>query len=219
MKRQRPTPYINRPYKRPRLVRQDADVTAVVRKELRKKTDWKYTDYAVTQSAVYYNAAPVSLLQNLVRGDVGINNFEGNIINPQGLTVKYFAESIQSSYEAVRIMIFQWMDSATPATSGILQNTGTTTALVSPTLITNKAYIRVLYDRLHPLQPSYNGAASCSGMAEATVYIPGRKLRQIRFNSGNNTVQDGNIYVLALSDDTALGTVNLTLYSRLTFSD
>lgn len=221
MKRQRSSSVSSKTNKKPRIARQDATVTAVVRKELRKKTDWKYADYSITGGVVYNNTQPVSLLTNLTRGQTGLNSFLGNTIRPQALTIKYFATSQQESYEALRIVVFQWFDSATPATNGVLQTDATTTALVSPTLVTNKSYIKILYDKLHIATISaYEGGTRGAGYAEpCTVYIPGKRLREVRYNSGSNTVQDGNIYLLALTDDTALGTVAFTMYSRITFSD
>lgn len=221
MKRQRSDSSSSRMGKKPRVSRQDATVTAVVRKELRKKTDWKYADYSVAANAVYYNAQPVSLLTNLTRGNLGINNFIGNVIRPQAITLKYFGQSSEI-WEVLRIVVFQWFDAVTPFTSGILQDSTLNYALVSPTLVTNKQYIKILYDQSHSLAPTAGGDTTVIGSgitSPVTVYIPGKRLRPVRYNSGNNTCQDGNIYVLALSGDTALATVNLTMYSRITFSD
>lgn len=223
MKRQRSSSTSNKSSKKPRYARQDATVTAVVRKELRKKTDWLYCDYAVTNNAIYNNSQPASLLANLSRGDAGINQFNGNIIRPQAITVKYFAQTAQAAYQALRVIIFQWFDSATPALSGVLQNDATTLALVSPTLITNKGFLKILYDQLHTCAlTAADGTTLGNGLVHpVTVYIPGKRLRPIRFPSSGATPtpQDGGLFVLALSDDQALGTINLTLYSRITFAD
>jgi len=190
----------------------------IVKAELRKKIDWKYTDYAVTSSPVYYNSPPLSLLSNLTRGQLGINNFLGNTIRPQAITIKYFCETSQETYQALRFVVFQWFDAATPATSGVLQDSNQTIALVSPTLVTNKPYIKILYDKLHVLATTSSPAGN--GIIQGqTVYIKGRRLKEIRYNSSTNTCQDGNLFVLAISNDTALGTVNLTMYSRVTFAD
>lgn len=205
---------------RKRARRNPQTVQAIVKNELRKTVDWKYTDYSVTSNAIYDIAAPISLLSNLVRGDTGFNNFNGNTIRPQAITIKYFAETVQPPYEALRFMVFQWFDSTAPATAGVLATSANTTALVAPTLVTNKPYIKVLYDKLHLLSPNTAAANVSSGFAQpTTIYIPGKKLKDVRFASAANTVQDGDLYVLALSNDAALGTVNLTMYSRVTFSD
>lgn len=193
----------------------------IVRKELRKNTDWRYADAAATGVAIYTSGAINSLLSNLIRGDAGLNNFQGNMIKPQAITFKYYAQTNQV-YNVLRVMLIQWFDSATPALSGLLQSVVAGQGVIAPTLITNKEYIKVLYDKTHMLSPSAGGDSTVTGdgiIDPVTVYIPGRRLRPIKYNSGTNVVQDGNLYLVAISDDTALSTVNLTWYSRVTFAD
>jgi len=221
MKRQRSTSQSGSgPNKKPRMQRQNATVQAVVRKELRKKTDWRYADWSVSASPIYSTANIVNIFQNLTRGDAGLNNFQGNDIQPQAITMKYYCETAQP-FNTIRVMLFQWFDSAIPALTGILQSGVTGIALVSPTLVTNKKYIKVLYDKTHMLAPTA-GDASIVGngtIEPVTVYIPGKRLRTVRYNATTNTVQDGAIYLLLVSDDAALGTVNFTTFVRTTFSD
>jgi len=221
MKRQRSYSASSKTSKKPRLQRQDATVSAVVRKELRKKTDWKYADNSLSGS-VSSTGTITSVFGNLIRGDAGINEFSGNDIKPQALLVKYYIQTNQT-YNAVRVMIFQWFDSAVPAISGVLQTNSNPMATISPTLITNKRYIKVLHDKTHLVSPSAGGDSAVTGngvIPEAvTVYIPGKRLRPVRYNSGNNTVQDGQIYLLAISDDAVTSFPQLYWYSRVTFSD
>lgn len=221
MKRQASTQAISTRRKRAKASTSTTTVQAVVRKELRKKTDWKYTDVGSTAVPVYNTGTIASMYANLTRGDLGINNFEGNVVNPQALTFKYYAETAQP-FNTIRVMLIQWFDAATPLLAGLLQSTSSGLAVIAPTLVTNKQYIKVLYDRTHMLAPSAADGGAIFGngiMQPVTVYIPGKRLRNTRFNSGTNVVQDGNIYLLAVSDDAALGTVNLNYYSRITFSD
>lgn len=223
MKRQRSGSVNSKAAKKPRLVRQDATVTAVVRKELRKKTDWKFTDYGISSSPIYNIGAIETLYQNLSRGTNGKDNYTGNVIRPQAITLKYWAECGSTKWTNLRVMIFQWFDSVIPSVSGILENTTTGQGVISPTLITNKQYIKVLYDKTHILSPTAaDGSGNVIGYGTVdpqTVYIPGKRLRTTKFNSNSNVVQDGDIYILMISDDSALGTVNFTMYSRVTFSD
>jgi len=198
--------------------RQNATVTAVVRKELRKKTDWKYTDHSATAVNVYSSGTITSLYSNLVRGDTGYNNFDGNVVRPQAITLKYYAHTSQLR-NCVRVMLFQWFDSSVPALSGVLQHTGATQLpVVSPTLITNKGFLKVLYDRSH--QFAKPNDVDTEGVTDViTVYIPGKRLRQTRFNSGANTVQEGCLYLLVVSDDLAVPSPQITWVSRVTFAD
>jgi len=208
------------PRKRPR-VSQEAQVAAAVRKELRKKTDWKYTDTALVATNVLTTGGIASLLTNLARGDAGLDDFEGNVINPQAITFKYYMHTSQVR-NVVRVMIFQWFDSVTPVPSGVLQSVVTGLGPISPTLITNKNYIKVLYDHTHQFAPTAGGDTTVTGEGvtdPVTVYIPGKRLKQVRYQSGNNIVQDGNIYLLMISDDLVVPSPQVTYYSRITFSD
>jgi len=216
MKRANSSSNRQRPTKKARLQRQDATVS-IVRKELRKKTDWLYTDQSTYQLPVYNTGSPMpTLFANLVRGTAGLNNFAGNDMRPQAITLKYYAETAQS-YNALRVLLFQWFDQTTPGLTGILQNGNTGIALCSPINVTNRKYIKVLYDRTHMLAP---GAAGASGIMEpVTVYIPGKRLRPVHFNWSSNTVQTGNIFLLLVSDDAATGTVNVTFHTRVTYAD
>lgn len=205
---------------RKRARRGQPTVQAIVQKELRKKTDWKYTDHSANGS-VSSTGTVTSLFANLTRGQLGIDNFLGNTVTPQGLLFKYYYTTNQT-YNSCRILVFQWLDAATPVPAGILQSTATGYATISPTLVTNKEYIKVLYDKTHVIAPTAGGDTTPIGLGTSDcikVYIPGKRLRKVRFNSGTNVVQDGNIYVLAISDDAVISYPGLYWYSRITFSD
>lgn len=194
---------------------------AIVKRELRKKTDWKYTDMSFATTNVTSTGTVTSLLANLVRGDAGINTFDGNMITPQAITLKYFTV-INQVYNSVRLIVFQWFDSSTPAPSGILESTATTLGTLSPILVTNKSFIKVLHDQTHILAPTAYDAGTVAGYGLQdciTVYIPGKRLKPIRYNSTTNVVQDGNLYVLAISDDSLTAYPTMSLYSRVTFQD
>lgn len=208
-----------RPAKRARPQNQLALTQTIVRRELRKNIDWKYTDNSFN-GTVSATGAITSLLANLIRGDAGLNEFSGNDVKPQAITFKYYVNSNQI-FNSVRVVLFQWFDSATPVISGVLQTNATSLATISPTLVTNKKYIKVLYDKTHVIAPTAGGDTTVigQGVAHASVYIPGRKLRPVRYNSSANTVQDGNIYCLQISDDNVISYPGLIWYSRITFAD
>lgn len=210
-----------KPTKRARINQSQVAMTQnIVRRELRRNTDWRYTDVSAAALAVYSTPQIVSLYSNLVRGDSGLNNFQGNVVKPQAITMKYYADTAQV-FNVLRVMVFQWFDSVTPALTGILQSGTTGIALCSPVNITNKQYIKVLYDKTHMLAPTAGDAAVIGNgtIDPVTVYIPGKRLRTTRFNATTAVVQDGNIYVMFLSDDAALGTVNVTYHTRVTLKD
>jgi dienelactone hydrolase len=190
-----------------------------VRKEIRKKADWLYTD--VSGSGGVSNAGTfVNLLTSANRGLNGINGYSGNTINPSGLRLKYYWSTDQA-HNSVRVLLFQWFDATVPALNGLLQSTVSGQATLSPMLTTNLQYIKVLYDGHHMIAPTAadGGSVLGSGTACADVYIPGKRLKQIKFNSTYNTVQDGCLYMLLLSDDSVLNFPQCTYYARLTFTD
>ena len=182
--------------------------------------DWKYTD-KTDSGNVTSSGTITSVFSNLVRGDGGINEFNGNDIRPQAVTLKYYITTNQV-FNSVRVMLFQWFDSQTPVPSGILQSTALNLATIAPILVTNKRYIKVLYDRTHVIAPSAGGDTTVLGYGSSdahTVYIPGKRLRPVRYNSSTNVVQDGQIYVLVISDDSVLSYPIIQWYSRVTFQD
>lgn len=199
----------------------DAQVAKIVRKEIRKNTDWRYTDNSQVANNSNTTGTVSSLLANLVRGDNGFNNFQGNEVTPQGLLVKYYIHTSQVR-NVVRVMLIQWFDDVVPVPLGILQNITTGLGPLSATSVTNKRYIKVLYDMTHQFAPTAGGDTTVVGEGvtdPVTVYIPGKRMKNIRYQSTSNTVQDGCLYLLHISDDLAAPSPQITWYSRLTFPD
>lgn len=221
MKRQRSQSAISTRRVKPKLQRQDATVSAVVRKELRKKADWKYTDISAVALNMTTTGAVVSLLGSLIRGDAGINNFDGNTINPQAITFKYYAHTSELR-NTFRVMIFQWFDAAVPSLTSVLQTAAASVATIAPILLQAKSNIKVLYDHTHQMAPSAADGGVVYGegiISPITVYIPGKRLRPVRYNQSTNTVSNGNIYLLYVSDDSVIPAPQITFYSRVTFTD
>lgn len=200
---------------------QDVQATrAIVRSEIKKGSDLKYTDNSLSNVAVSSTGTLFNVLAQLTRGDAGINNFDGNTITPQGLTVKYTWNTNQS-FNTVRVMCVQWFDAAPPATTGILQSGATNTVCISPINITNREFIRVLYDKTQIIAPTAGGDTTPVGfgVCNGQFFISAKRMKKIRYNVSSNTIQDGALYILLVSDDTAPSYPGLSLYSRLSFYD
>lgn len=215
MKRQASTTAISARRKRQR-TNSTSNVQAIVKKELRKKTDWKYTDASVLNAAISANGSIVSLLTNLTRGDTGFNNFEGNMIQPQAITFHYDFHTDQI-YNVMRMMIFQWFDNSVPSVATVLAATTAGVGVLCPVATSAKPLLKVLYDKTVPVAPTAN--SPIQGCFVDKVYIPGKRLRKVQFNSGNLTVQTGNLFALYISDDTLTTFPGTYWYSRVTFSD
>jgi len=179
----------------------------------RSKADLKYVDVTGLSQNMTSSGTLTSIFTNLTRGDNGLNNFNGNTFQPKGVLLNYCVQTNQT-YNYCRVMLVQWKDSAAPALSGILQYTTTGTATVSPTLVTNKSLMKVLYDKTFTVAPTASGDATVLGYGTFCdkVYIPQFKLGKVRFNSTTNVQQDNDIYIVYLSDD------SLSTYPQITFT-
>jgi len=182
---------------------------------MRRVGEVKYTDASSLLQNVSATGSIQAVLGNLVRGDNGINGFDGNTISPIGVTIK-FAMHTDQVYNFCRFMVFQWLDSSTPAVSGILQSQSTGLAPFSSVLVTNRKEIRVLSDTQIALTP---GATGVNGVFQKNIFIPGRKLAKIRYNSTTNVVQHGGIFILTISDDVLTAYPQCTWYARVSFTD
>lgn len=218
MKRKASTQAISTRRKVPRT--SQSTVSAQVKKELRKQTDWKYCDQTLTAVGVSSTGAVYGLLNTLVRGHAGLNNFDGNIIRPQAITFKYYWNTDQA-FNTVRVLIVQWNDVTIPTPGSILQAIGTGLGTISPVNINNKSFMKVLYDKTHILAPTAGDASTAygEGVVYDQVYIPGKRMKPIRYNATSNTVVTGNLYLLQISDDSIATFPTIHWYSRVTFSD
>lgn len=194
---------------------------AIVRQEINRRVDLKYTDFGTLAFNIGTGGVMSSVFFNMSRGDQGRNQFEGNWIRPTGWLFRYYMHTSEIR-NCVRILLFQWLDATVPVASGVLQDISAGWGVISPTLVTNRNYIRVLYDRTHQIAPQAGNAGTLGGEGISPVvkvWIPGKKLQKVRFQSGANTVQRGDLYVLAISDDVILPQPQLTFWSRVTYSD
>jgi len=192
----------------------------VIYKTPKPKLDVRYTDTSFSNGAISSSGTFQSCLAQLIRGDAGFNNFQGNNIVPVYLQVDYYWNTNQT-HNSCRFMVFQWFDATTPVLGGIVQSGVTGIGTISPTLVTNKPYIKLLYDDKFIFAPTAGGDTTVigQGVHSGCAFIPTKKLKPIRFNSTTNTVQDGNIFVLMISDDIAPTYPACTFYSRLAFTD
>lgn len=192
----------------------------VIYKAPKPKLDVRYTDTAFSNGAISSSSTFQSVLTNLVRGDAGLNNFQGNNIQPLYLQVDYYWNTNQT-HNSCRLMVFQWFDASTPSLGGIVQSGVTGLGTISPTLVTNKPYIKVLHDDRFIFAPTAGGDTTVvgQGVHQGSCFIKQKKLKSVRYNSSTNIVQDGNIYVMMVSDDIAPTYPACTFYSRLAFTD
>lgn len=200
-KRQRSFNTKSRPMKRRRTTRSPQLYRTVI--------DYKVTDstYSTTVSDA---GAVVSLLGNLTRGDNYIDNFEGGRITPASLEFRVSGTPGDAT-NVLRVILFQWFDSTTPAAAGVLQLTGAY-GVFSPKYLSNRDNINVLADRTWTMD-TYNPVFF------ERIYIKGKKMTNVEFPTGAVTAQKGGIYCLMISDSAAATHPSLDWASRVTFID
>lgn len=199
---------------------QSIATSQLIKKELRRVTDVKYADTSGALSNITSSGTVLSLLSNLTRGDLGVNNYSGNTLVPIGVTVNFGIQTNQN-YNYVRVMIFQWLDSLVPVVTGVLASTVTGIGPFANILVTNRKEIRVLSDNIMSVAPTAGGDNTVLGNGTITrkVFIPGSKLEKVRMNSSTDACQHGNICMLFISDDVLTTYPQLSWYSRVSFSD
>jgi len=184
------------------------------------KQDMKYADYSQSNISMTSSGSFYSVLSNLTRGDDGRNNHQGNLIYPKYLQMDYYVYSNQS-YNSCRVMVFQWSDSAAPSLATLLQTISTGIATISPPNISAKSNLKVLCDHKFVIAPTAGGDTTVVGNAihQGSCFIPEKKFKPVRYAASAVNVQDNNIYVLFLSDDTVPTYPAFYFHTRLGFTD
>lgn len=229
MKRQRSNSrtYVNRPFKRPRSIATPEakalkENTAIIRQQRKTtgrvelKVTYKNDAGSVTTSGVIDK-----LTSNLSRGTSGIDNFLGLELLPTsvrvnvGMTMGQSAIAYGDGTNFMRVLVFQWLDSTTPAIGGILQDA---TSPFSMTRWENRENIMVLADRLFALKQTGLQQDSHDAIAER-IYIKGKRMVPIKYNAAGSAVQKGDVYIIILSDSSVTANPYVVYNSQITFTD
>jgi len=124
--------------------------STAVRQIVKQTADLKYTDFQDSVS-VTTTGHLFALVGNLTRGDLGLNNLDGNNLTPVGLTVRY--------YWTTSIIHNAVNDFSTPTMDAILQDVTVAASLLpmQNTEIGNKMNFRILHDEFFVLAPTTPG--------------------------------------------------------------
>jgi hypothetical protein len=188
------------------------EINRQMMKQRNKAKYVKATNYS-QQTTVTTSGSCLLLLNNMARGDSGLDNFHGDFVRPVKLSVRAIFSTNQT-FTTWRFIVFQWLDSTTPIPSGILQTTGSTLGCVSPYLWTNIKKIRVLRDDLFTMFPVNGSYAS-----KVLEYELSSCFSVVQYATGSTAIQGGAIYALVISDDSVVTYPYMELYTQLTFSD
>lgn len=184
------------------------------------RVDMKMT-LGLFQSGVDNSGTVVNILSNMSRGTGMVNEFLGSEILPTSVRERMSialgpgAGGVAADgTNVVRVIIFQWYDSSTPAVSGVLQ----TVNPYSPLRWENKPLINVLSDKLYGVKQQ--GETSITyDLVTDQIYIKSKKIKPVRFHQTNTNAQDGGLYALFISDSSIAPNPYVSSNLSVTYTD
>lgn len=174
----------------------------------------KSLDVAVSTAAIDYTTGVIANLQTgLVRGNAEQSNYIGGKITPTKLMIRYQILGADTT-NMVRIVVLQNKANAgVPTAATVFESVSNIRAPLSAFEINFNDTYRVLYDRLHNLVLS-GDTAQRTGM----IRLFRKKLHPIIFDA-TNALEAYGLWLVAISDSSAVTHPTLQLYSRLTYED
>lgn len=199
-------------------------ISRTVKKEIAKNADYKQARGRWSPSlGIDANGLVFGLSSVLSRGDNGVNQFEGTHIEPKSLKIRWRLENTTAdTFNMIRIMVVQWFDDAIPTNAGFVldgSDLGTIHAPLSARLWTNRPNYKILFDHVEYLNNTANSPGSEGPHKYVETYIPKNKLKRIYFNTSSTRAQRGEIYLVAISDSTAIGHPGVSGTFDMIFTD
>lgn len=198
-------------------VAQTKEVDKEVKRVLARKTDYKYTDFIQATASIDFSGTVYNPLANLIRGDLGKDNFDGNQIDPKWFHVRYAvncADSTATTFNTIRVIIGQSKLLAVPTPALVLENVGSAFSFLAGRNESRRKDYTILYDKMHTLNNSGNQASSHN------VFIPGNRLKPVVYTAnGALSITNGALFIICISDDGLTDYPDFTCYSRVKFAD
>lgn len=199
--------------KRRRLsIAQSIEVKKEVNKQLARKADYKQCSFNIVPTSVSTTGSSYNLFQNMTRGDAATNEYEGSTTQVKNIRVRGQVARADST-QAMRLLIVQMLDTTSPTASTILPAATTVVAPYSRRNWVNRTTYKILRDMLINL---------CTDQESETfdIYIPGFKIRKQWWNdSVANVPTTGGIYLICVSDSSAIAHPTLVFESEIIYSD
>lgn len=188
----------------------DRSITSALKSHIEPKVCYNLLTGGISSSGTITSATA-----GLARGDLPVNNYQGWLIKPVSLRVRY-VYSTDQTFSTVRLMIFQWLDASTPVPGGVLQTVGSAIAPLSPINWSNIGKVRVKYDCTYTLKPRVT--AGFDAKYFDTGYLTGFAPIQFDQAAGANP-QLNEIFILMITDDLIISFPTISLESELIFTD
>lgn len=191
---------------------QSQAVRREVNKQLARKAEYKQTLNSRTNATtIDYSGTVYSLLENLVRGDSSLNNFDGSSISVKSIRIRGEMFPADGS-NVLRMIVFQWRDSGTPSVSGIINNSGTPLGPFGTRYFANKKTMKILADRIciaHTYKPA----------CLVDIFVPGNKIRPTWFQTSNDSPASNGLFFLVISDSSTVAHPAFQWTSEVVFTD
>lgn len=176
-----------------------------VKRAIAQKEDIRFTEESASQSEVYSTATFTDLHDSITDGDLS-NQREGDnlVITKMRFDITVAPKTSAYASNFCRFWIVQWMadtsDTASPAFDQILYDSTTAPVLQRQWQENAGNQLRILYDsKVFEIPPYLSGlggsvlAGKKNRMFRFT--IPGKKIRQLRYNQGAET-GSGHVFIV-----------------------
>ena len=199
---------------------QSRQVSRIVARKINATTDWKCSTQSYANTSVDWSGYIWNVNANLTRGDTAVNNFEGNLIIPSGLQLRYQFKYSTDLNNMVRVILFQWLgDTNAVSVVGVLDNAniGTVGAPLTGWRWDNRPNIKILYDKTHQLLAG--GYETGTSLVVGQAYIPGKRMVKMHMGATAPNAQHGGVHMIVISDSGAGAHPGFLGYTQMSFKD
>lgn len=198
----------------------DKRIQRIARMEAKKvvatKIESKTTDRFSTAFNIdnTFSTSVFDMTGNLTQGTSGANSYLGQVIEPTHLRIKWSVR-LGDELQLLRVMVIQDISGGGfPTASTLLQYTGVNSP-ISPLGISYKHTYRVLFDEFYTMV-----GGTESNLLSGDITIRKNKLNKVSFvQGGGSLTADGAIYLIFVSDSSAVTPPIGQYVSRLYFKD
>ena len=173
--------------------------------------DVKYNDRFANNLSVNATGVIVPLYQGMIQGVSEIAQFVGSKIKPISIYAKINWANGDPA-QAVRYIIFQWMDASVPTVLGVLEATNA----LSPIRFDNRENVANLRDVTNSL-PIYSVGGAHNIYTKE--YIKGRRMLPSQYNVTTGNWQKGGLFCLFISDSAIAPSPTVSYWFRTSYTD
>lgn len=196
-------------------------VVKIVKREILRMAENKYHDFTITANMVQtFNIQDTLMIAQSAGASTDVTRI-GDNIQVTSLHIRYnvIASSTATSAHNCRVLLIQWLEDTVPVAANILTNTGPGVACISDYNMDEfrkNGILKILFDKSHSVSASIGGPAITH---HVNKHIK-RFRHNLNFSTGGTTPNNGDIYLVFMSDtSTAAEVPVLSYYQRVQWTD